>query len=73
MQVETAMVFNFDRDADPLLNMLCGKTLEQALVEVHEEQQIKAAKHLQVGWSLYPADIDRGFLRAVSSKPFLWL
>jgi len=42
IQVETAMVFNFDRDADPLLDMLVSKTLEQALVETHEEQQLRA-------------------------------
>jgi hypothetical protein len=47
IQVDTDMVFNFDRDVRPLLDVLCGKTLEQALVEVNEEMQIRALIDIQ--------------------------
>ncbi|GAB5372999.1 hypothetical protein AAMO2058_001712200 [Amorphochlora amoebiformis] len=41
-QVENSMVFDFDRDVDPILEVLMGKTLEQALMEVRQEEQVKA-------------------------------
>lgn len=42
IQVDHALVFNFDRDVVPIVDMIVSKTLEQALVEVNEEVQLKA-------------------------------
>mmetsp|Transcript_7229 Transcript_7229/g.13452 ORF Transcript_7229/g.13452 Transcript_7229/m.13452 type:complete len:406 (+) Transcript_7229:81-1298(+) len=41
-QVETALVFKFDEHVQPILDVLCGKTIEQSLMEVIHEEQVQA-------------------------------
>ena len=37
-------LFNFDMEVEPLLNVLIGKTLEVSLMEVEEEEELKAIR-----------------------------
>lgn len=41
-QVDTAQVFVFDRDVEPVLEVVASKTLEQSLMEVREEEELAA-------------------------------
>jgi Radial spoke protein 3 len=40
-QVQTEDIFNFDREAEPLLDEIVMKTIDQALVEVRQEEELK--------------------------------
>ena len=42
-------LFDFDIEVRPLLEVLVGKTVEQALVEVMEEEELAALRRQQVG------------------------
>ncbi|KAM3859846.1 radial spoke head protein 3 homolog [Diretmus argenteus] len=53
-QIEEGELFDFDREVQPVLEVLVGKTLEQSLLEVMEEEelacmraQLKASKELR--------------------------
>lgn len=45
--VEDNEIFLFDDDVEPLLSVLCGKTLEQARMEVLEEEELAEMKRKQ--------------------------
>lgn len=49
-QVETSQVFQFDLDVNPILDVLTGKTLEQSLNEVREEEEFSfiRRKHAEI-------------------------
>ncbi|KAJ1560491.1 Radial spoke head protein 3 [Cladochytrium tenue] len=49
-QVRPGELFDFDREAAPLLEVLVGKTLEQALMEVHEEEELAMLKRHQAAF-----------------------
>ncbi|RKO99671.1 hypothetical protein CXG81DRAFT_27576 [Caulochytrium protostelioides] len=46
-QIVAGDLFDFDTEVQPLLEVLVGKTLEQALLEVHEEAELAALKRHQ--------------------------
>jgi hypothetical protein len=46
-QIEDGDLFSFDREVEPLLNVLLSKTLEQARMEVLEEEEIRELKRMQ--------------------------
>lgn len=37
-------LFDFDAEVEPMLNVLCSKTLEQARMEVLEEEEYRIMK-----------------------------
>ena len=39
-QIEDYDLFDYDREVQPILNVLLSKTVEQALLEVEEETEI---------------------------------
>ncbi len=41
-------LFDFDREVRPLLEVLVGKTLEQAMMEVMEEEELARLRQHQV-------------------------
>ncbi len=41
---EDPELFDFDTEVDPMLNVLCSKTLEQARMEVLEEEELRIIK-----------------------------
>jgi len=41
-------LFNFDLEVEPLLNVLISKTLEVSLMEVEEEEELKAIRQEKV-------------------------
>lgn len=41
-------LFNFDLEVRPILEVLVGKTMEQALLEVAEEEELAALREQQV-------------------------
>ena len=45
--VEDNELFIFDNDVEPILSVLCGKTLEQARMEVLEEEELRVMKEQQ--------------------------
>ncbi|XP_067214611.1 radial spoke head protein 3 homolog isoform X2 [Linepithema humile] len=46
-QIEPGELFDFDTEVQPILELLVGKTIEQALIEVLEEEEIAALKEQQ--------------------------
>lgn len=45
--IEEGDLFDFDLEVDPILEVLVGKTLEQAMMEVMEEEELAAMKQHQ--------------------------
>lgn len=43
-QVEVGELFDFDFEVEPILEVLCGKALEQSLMEVLEEEELAAIR-----------------------------
>eukprot|EP01027_Heterolobosea_sp_BB2_P005448 GEZU01008333.1.p1 GENE.GEZU01008333.1~~GEZU01008333.1.p1 ORF type:complete len:392 (+),score=113.74 GEZU01008333.1:249-1424(+) len=46
-QVEDGELFDFDYEVEPILEVLVGKTLEQSMMEVMEEEELAALKQHQ--------------------------
>ncbi|XP_066596763.1 radial spoke head protein 3 homolog A [Prorops nasuta] len=46
-QIEPGDLFDYDREVQPILEILVGKTIEQALTEVLEEEEIAALREQQ--------------------------
>ncbi|XP_077408996.1 radial spoke head protein 3 homolog isoform X1 [Vanacampus margaritifer] len=46
-QIEEAELFDFDREVQPLLEVLVGKTIEQSLLEVMEEEELACLRARQ--------------------------
>ncbi len=42
--VEDNELFKFEKDVEPILAVLCGKTLEQARMEVLEEEELRVMR-----------------------------
>lgn len=42
-----SQLFNYDEQVEPILQVLVGKTIEQALIEVLEEEEIAGLKEQQ--------------------------
>lgn len=49
-QVEDGDLFNFDMEVEPLLDVLVNKTMEQALMEVEEEHELKSMAVFKEQW-----------------------
>ena len=45
--VEDNELFIFDHDVEPILSVLCGKTLESARMEVLEEEELRVMREQQ--------------------------
>ena len=39
------LIFDFDKEIEPMLNVLCMRTLEQAQMEVLVEEELRIMKH----------------------------
>lgn len=46
-QIEDGDLFRFTRDVEPILAVVCGKTLEHARMEVLEEEELRAMREQQ--------------------------
>merc|ERR1719486_1341778 len=46
-QIEEGELFDFDREVAPVLEVICGKTLEQSLMEVLEEEELDSIRRHQ--------------------------
>jgi hypothetical protein len=49
-QIYEGDLFNFDYEVQPILEVLVGKTLEQALMEVNEEEELAQIRSHRVIW-----------------------
>jgi hypothetical protein len=47
-QIQRGDLFNFDTEVDPILDAMVGKTLEQAMLEVQQEEEIEAMRKQKV-------------------------
>lgn len=56
-QIEPGELFNFDVEVEPLLEVLVGKTMEQALQEVCEEEVSRLRHSAQRGRWKEPSDL----------------
>lgn len=45
--VEDNELFRFDKEVEPILSVLCGKTLELARMEVLEEEELRVMRSQQ--------------------------
>lgn len=50
-QVEDGEIFNFDLEAEPILDVLVSKTIEQSIMEVEEEFEMDRMKEFKESWS----------------------
>merc|ERR1719181_1253297 len=46
-QIEDGELFDFDREVEPVLEVLVGKTLEQSMMEVLEEEELESLRRHQ--------------------------
>merc|ERR1719161_3246273 len=46
-QIEEGELFDFDREVAPVLEVICGKTLEQSMMEVLEEEELDSIRRHQ--------------------------
>merc|ERR1719161_2068992 len=46
-QIEEGELFDFDREVAPVLEVICGKTLEQSMMEVLEEEELESIRRHQ--------------------------
>merc|ERR1719293_525704 len=46
-QIEEGELFDFDREVEPVLEILVGKTLEQSMMEVLEEEELESLRRHQ--------------------------
>merc|ERR1719238_258943 len=46
-QIEEGELFDFDRECEPVLEVLVGKTLEQSMMEVLEEEELESIRRHQ--------------------------
>ena len=53
-QIAAGDLFDFDLEVEPILEVLVGKTLEQGMIEVMEEEELAAMKQHQVCVQLLP-------------------
>lgn len=49
-QVEDGELFDFDREVEPILDVLVMKTLEQSIMEVEEEHELAAMSQFKQAW-----------------------
>ena len=52
VDVENSLVFNFDQEVAPLVQVLVSKTLEQAMTEVREVRELNAIRDYKKGWEV---------------------
>ena len=48
-QIEDYDLFDYDREVQPILNVLLTKTVEQALLEVEEETELEEIRRFKDG------------------------
>ena len=48
-QIEDYDLFDYDREVQPILNVLLTKTVEQALLEVEEESELDEIRRFKEG------------------------
>jgi pyoverdine/dityrosine biosynthesis protein Dit1 len=46
-QIEDYDLFNYDREVQPILNVLLSKTCEQAILEVEEETELNEIRNFK--------------------------
>jgi len=49
-QVEEGELFDFDYEAEPILDVLLNKTLEQSIMETEEEYELEQMNEFKVQW-----------------------
>jgi hypothetical protein len=76
--VPAGELFDFDAEVEPLLEVLVGKVLEQALMEVLEEEEIAALQQHQAhfeaircAWGCFPGLCSCNSLRGLQDQ--LWM
>ena len=47
-QIEPGDLFDFEAEVDPILDVMVGKTLEQAMLEVLQEEEVELMRHQQM-------------------------
>jgi len=49
-QILEGELFHFDTEVDPILDVMVGKTLEQAMLEVLQEEEVELMRHQQMAF-----------------------
>ena len=52
LSILSLQLFNFDLEVKPILEVLVGKTVEQALLEVMEEEELASLREQQVKYEV---------------------
>eukprot|EP00929_Paragymnodinium_shiwhaense_P013927 TRINITY_DN121777_c0_g1_i1.p1 TRINITY_DN121777_c0_g1~~TRINITY_DN121777_c0_g1_i1.p1 ORF type:complete len:455 (-),score=162.07 TRINITY_DN121777_c0_g1_i1:191-1555(-) len=71
-QVEEGELFDFDYEAEPILDVLINKTLEQACMETEEEYELAAMHDFKVEWYKRQQETMRDWQAQVAEEVVRW-
>lgn len=71
-QVEDGELFHFDKEVDPILDVLINKTLEQAIMEVEEEHELTRMSAFKGEWHERQKIMMSDWVKQVDEERRLW-
>lgn len=71
-QVEQGELFHFDKEVDTILDVLINKTLEQATMEVEEEQELSRMSEFKGEWQVRQKVMMADWVQQVDEERRLW-
>jgi len=71
-QVEDGELFDFDQEVEPILDVLVMKTIEQALMEVEEEHEMRSMKKFQSDWHKQQEERKKDWQAQVDEEVRRW-
>lgn len=71
-QVEDGELFHFDKEVDPILDVLINKTLEQSIMEVEEEHEFTRMSEFKGEWHERQKVMMANWVKCVDEERFLW-
>lgn len=71
-QVEDGELFHFDFEAEPILDVLVNKTIEQSIMEVEEEFEMERMKEFKEGWYKWQGQMMQDWEKQVAEEWVRW-
>jgi len=71
-QVEDGELFHFDKEVEPILDVLINKTLEQSIMEVEEEHELTRMSEFKGEWHERQKVMIANWVKCVDEERVLW-
>lgn len=71
-QVEDGELFHFDKEVEPILDVLINKTLEQSMMEVEEEQELSRMSDFKGEWHERQKFMMASWVKQVDEERVRW-